>query len=44
MSLSMGEDEYIVACSSYRKVVWLQKLIARLFDHKLNVTCIFCDN
>ena len=44
MALSTTEAEYIEACSACRKVVWLQKLLARLFDLELDATCIFCDN
>jgi hypothetical protein len=32
--------EYIAS----NEAVWLQKLLARLFDLELEVTCIWCDN
>ena len=44
VALSTTEEKYIAACSASSKVVWLQKLLARLFDIDLEVTCIFCDN
>jgi hypothetical protein len=34
----------IAACSASSEVMWLQKLLARLFDLNMDVTCIFCDN
>ena len=44
VALSTTEAEYIAACSARCEIVWLQKLFARLFDLKLEVTCIFYDN
>jgi hypothetical protein len=44
VALSTAEAEYIAACSASSEVVWLQKLLAGLFDLELEVTCIFCDN
>jgi hypothetical protein len=44
VALSMAEAEYIAACSSSSEAMWLQKLLAGLFDLELEVTCIFCDN
>jgi hypothetical protein len=41
---SMAEAEYIVACSASSEAVWLQKLLARLFDLELEATCIWCNN
>jgi hypothetical protein len=40
----MVEEEYIVVYSSSSEAMCLRKLLARLFDLKLEVTCIFCDN
>ena len=42
--LSMGEEKYIDMFSACSKVAWLQKFLSRLFNLKLDVTCIFCDN
>jgi hypothetical protein len=42
--LSTAKVEYIAVCSASSEVVWLRKLLAGLFDLKLEVTCIFCDN
>jgi hypothetical protein len=42
--LSTTEAEYIATCSTCSEVVWFQKLLARLFDLELEVTCIWCDN
>jgi hypothetical protein len=44
VALSMDEIEYITTCSTSSEVVWLQKLLAGLFDLELEVTCICCDN
>ena len=44
VSLSMIEDEYIVACSSCNEVAWLQKMLIGLFDTKMDVIDIYCDN
>jgi hypothetical protein len=44
VALSTAEAEYITACSASCEDVWLRKLVARLFDLELEVTCIFCDN
>ena len=44
MALSTTEAEYIVACSTCSEAVWLQKLLAGLFDLELDATCVFCDN
>ena len=44
VALSTVEVEYIVACSYNNKALWLRKILARLFDFKLEVACIFCDN
>jgi hypothetical protein len=40
----MTEVDYIETCSTSSKVVFFQKLLARLFDIVLEVTCIWCDN
>jgi hypothetical protein len=44
VALSMAEVEYIAACSASSEAVWLQKLLAGLFDLELEATCIWCDN
>ena len=41
VALSTVEAEYIVACSTCSKVVWLWKLLSGLFDLELDATCIF---
>jgi hypothetical protein len=38
------EEEYIAASVAGREVVWLRKLLARLFDLELEPTLIYCDN
>jgi hypothetical protein len=44
VALSTTEEEYLATCSTSYEVVWLRKLLARIFDLKLEVNCIFCDN
>jgi hypothetical protein len=44
VALSTAKAEYIIACSASSEAVWLQKLLVGLFDLKLEVTCIWCDN
>ena len=44
MALSTAKAECIAACSACSEAVWLRKLLARLFDLELDVTCIFYDN
>ena len=44
MALSIGEAEYVVACSTSCEVVWLRKLLSDLFDLQLDATYIYCDN
>jgi hypothetical protein len=44
MALSTTEAEYIAASVASREVVWLQKLLAGLFDLELEPTLIYCDN
>ena len=44
VALSTTKEEYVAACSTSCVEVWLQKLPFDLFDHRLEVTCIFCDN
>ena len=31
-------------CAASREVVWLRKLLIRLFDIAIEATCILCDN
>ena len=42
--LSTTEAEYIAACLASSEVVWLRKMLSGLFDLKMDVTCIYCDN
>ena len=44
VALSMAEAEYVAACAACREAVWLRKMLFGLFGHKLDVTCIWCDN
>jgi hypothetical protein len=44
VALSIVEAEYIAASVTSREAVWLQKLLARLFDQELETTLIHCDN
>jgi hypothetical protein len=44
ISLSMTEEEYIVACSSSCEAIWLLKLLTGLFDLEMEATMILCDN
>jgi hypothetical protein len=44
VALSTIEAEYIAASVASREAVWLQKLLAGLFDLELEPTLIYCDN
>ena len=44
VALSTTEVEYIATCSTCSEVVWLWKLLLGLFDLKLDVIFIYCDN
>ena len=44
VDLSSAEAKHIVACRATREVLWLWKLLARLFGHMLEPTVIRCDN
>jgi hypothetical protein len=44
VALSTAEVEYIATCLASSEAVWLQKLLAGLFDLELEATCIWCDN
>jgi hypothetical protein len=44
ISLSMTEEEYIVACSTSCESIWLWKLLTDLFDLEMEETMILCDN
>jgi len=44
VTLSTTEAEYIAACLASGEAVWLRKLLTRLFDLEMDVTCIWCDN
>ena len=40
----MIEPEYIATCSTCSEVVWLRKMLARLFDGEIYAIDILCDN
>ena len=44
VSQSTTEVEYIVASIACKEAVWLRKLLAGLFDERLEPTIIRCDN
>lgn len=44
MELSTIEAKYIASSDASREVVWLQKLLASLFDQELETTVIYFDN
>jgi hypothetical protein len=44
MALNTAEAEYIAVSVASREVVWLQKLLAGIFDLELEATLIHCDN
>jgi len=44
VALNTIEAEYIAACGASKEAVWLQKMLARLFDQELDVIVIHCDN
>ena len=44
MVLSTTKAKYIFACSASSEVVWLRKMLSRLFDLEMDATCIYCDN
>jgi hypothetical protein len=44
IALSMEKEEYIVACSTICEAIWLQNLLAGLFDLEMEATLILCDN
>jgi hypothetical protein len=44
VALSTTEAEYITTSVASREAVWLQKLLAGLFDQELETTLIHCDN
>jgi hypothetical protein len=44
IALSTAEAEYIVACSASCESIWLQKLLAGLFNLEMEATMILCDN
>lgn len=44
MALSTTEVEYIASSVACREAVWLQKLLAGLFNLELEPTLIHCDN
>lgn len=43
-ALSTSEAEYITTNVASKEAMWLQKLLANLYGHELDVTMIFCDN
>ena len=44
IALSMVEVEYITSCLACSEVVWIQKMIAGLFDVEIDASDILCDN
>ena len=44
IALITVEAEYIVACSSCSEAVWIQKMLAGLFDAEVDVTDLHCDS
>jgi hypothetical protein len=44
VALSTSEAEYITRSVESREAVWLQKLLAGIFDLELEPTLIHCDN
>ena len=44
IALSTVEVEYIAACSACSEAIWLRNMLAVLFDAKIDVTDILCDN
>ena len=44
VALNTTKVEYIAANVASREAVWLQKLLAGLFDLELEPTLIYCDN
>ena len=44
VSLSMTEVEYIVAFSTSFEVIWLRKMMSRIFDMDLDTIVILCDS
>jgi len=44
VALNTAKAENIASCSGNSEAMWLRKLIAGLFDLKLEVTSIFCDS
>jgi hypothetical protein len=44
LALGTSEAEYIAASVASCEIVWLRKLLARIFDLELEPTLIHCDN
>lgn len=44
MALSSREAEYMVASMASCEVVWLHRMLARLFGLEMGPTVIHCDN
>ena len=44
IALSTAEAEYIAACTACCEAIWIRKLLAGLFDLRLDETTILCDN
>ena len=44
VALGTAEAGYIAACSACSEVIWLQKLMSRLFDVELDTKVIVYDN
>jgi hypothetical protein len=44
VALSTAEAEYITLSEAVREVMWLQTILAYLFDHEMDPIIIHCDN
>jgi hypothetical protein len=44
VELNMDEAKYVAASAEGHEVVWLQKLLTRLFNILMEAICILCDN
>ena len=44
VALIKFKEEYISSCSERCEELWLQNLLAGLFDVELEINCIFCNN
>ena len=44
VSLSIVEEDYIIACSTSYEVVWIRKLLTIFLDVELEMTCVYYDS